>query len=89
VTDPRLEDLYDTAPLEVLLTGGRHAGHRMLVPEPLPSFLLMPDPVPPPAPWQAMDVVYGFAAAPASRTTVYCLTGSIRDDGARVYEAQR
>jgi hypothetical protein len=75
VTALRLEDFYDTTPLEVLLTGGRHAGHRMLVPEPLPSFLLMPG---------------DYTGGPVlPSTTVYCFTGSIRDDGTRVYEAQR
>lgn len=75
MTAPRLEDFYDTAPLEVLLTGGRHAGHRMLVPEPLPSFLLMPG-----------DDESGPVTPSA---TVYCFTGQVRDDGTRVYEAKR
>lgn len=93
MTARRLEDLYDVAPVEVVLVGGLRAGERMLVPDPLPFCLLMPDPVPE---WM-FPVISEYVpgdpirgpAREADRTTLYLRTGSVRDDGARVYEAQR
>lgn len=89
---PRLEDFYDVAPVEVVLVGGRRAGERMLVPEPLPFSLVLRDPEPewmPPVAW-LKPLTPGEVPEPAcmtDRTTVYQRTGSVRDDGARVYAA--
>lgn len=92
MTVPSLEDFYDVAPVEVVFVGGLRAGERMLVPEPLPLCLVMPDPRPlwmitvsRPVPGTPL----GAPALATDCTTVYLRTGSVRDDGARVYEAQR
>jgi len=91
LTAPRIEDLYDTAPVEVVLVGGLRAGERMLVPEPLPLILELLDPVPD---W-LLPVMGGYlrpGAVPqpvsmSDRATAYQRTGSVRDDGAREYVA--
>lgn len=89
MTAPRLEDLYDVAPVEVVFVGGLRAGERMLVPEPLPFCLVMPDPRPLWMITVSRPVPGTPFGVPADCKTVYLRTGSIRDDGARVYEAQR
>lgn len=90
MTARRLEDLYDVAPVEVVLVGGLRAGERMLVPEPLPLFLVMADPVPEPG-WMFSIAAYapGKLIPERDRSTAYLRTGSVLDDGTRVYEAQR
>lgn len=86
MTAPRLDDFYDAAPFEVLLVGGLHAGSRMLVRD-LPPFLVMPGEPPDP-----VLSILRPAAPPEPvmpETVVYRFTGSIRDDGTRVYKAER
>jgi hypothetical protein len=87
----RLEDFYDVPPVEVVLVGGLRAGERMLVPEPLPLILELPDPVPD---WlfPVMGGYLGPGVVPqpvsmSDRATAYQRTGSVRDDGAREYAA--
>jgi hypothetical protein len=88
---PRLEDLYDTAPVEVVLVGGLRAGERMPWPEPLPLIIELLDPVPD---WllPVMGGYLGPGTVPppvsmSDRATAYQRTGGVRDDGAREYVA--
>ena len=76
---PRIEDMYEDPPIEIELTGGYFDGRRMFVPEhretwyfPVPVSITLAGPEP--------DVT-----RPAMDTEVYRYTGSIRDDGTRVF----
>jgi len=82
------EGLYDVPPTEVQLAGGPHDGKRFLVPDGRDTWL-MPNPPPLPTPGEAMDVAFGFASPyPATEdVTVYRFTGSITDDGRRIFRA--
>jgi hypothetical protein len=76
---PRIEDLYEDPPIEIELTGGHFDGHRMFVPDNRDT-LLMPLPV---------DIV-AFGPEPdvtraSMNVEVYRFTGSVRDDGTRVF----
>jgi hypothetical protein len=75
---PRIEDLYEVPPTEIVLLGGYHDGRRMRVPGnrdtwymPVPVSIGLLDPEPdvsmPPEPER------------------YRWTGSVKDDGTRVF----
>ena len=77
---PRIEDLYDDPAIEIELTGGYFDGHRMYIPDHRDTWL-MPVPV---------DIA-PFGPEPdvtrsAITAEVYRWTGSIRDDGTRVFQ---
>jgi hypothetical protein len=82
---PRIEDFYDVPPVEVLLSGGPLDGRRMRVHgEPFALELERPRSLP-----SISDYAPGRPIGLLSdRTVVYLRTGSIRDDGARVYMAE-
>ena len=76
----RIEDLYKYPPIEIEMIGGYFDGRRMLVPDdrdtwfmPVPVTVTL-DPEPDPA-------------RPAMNVQEYRRTGSIRDDGTRVFQA--
>lgn len=76
---PRIEDLYEVPPIEIEMIGGYFDGRRMHVPEhrdmwrmPVPVQVTL-DPVP--------DVT-----RPSMDVQEYRWTGSIRDDGTRVFQ---
>ena len=75
---PRIEDLYEAAPLEIELTGGYFDGRRMRVPDHRDRWLF---PVPP-----AVSLTAELATGPSLEIEEYRWTGSIRDDGTRVFQ---
>ena len=77
---PRIEDLYEDPPIEIEMIGGYFDGHRMHVPDnrdtwlmPVPVSLALSDPEP--------DVTRA-----ETNVQQYRWTGSIRDDGTRVFQ---
>lgn len=85
--EPRIEDFYEVPPAEVILCGGKHDGKRMFVPEGRDTWL-MPDP-PPELSLALMTAAFTQVPQPLmGRCTVYRWTGSIRDDGLRVFRAE-
>lgn len=76
----RIEDLYDDPPIEIEMTGGYFDGRRMHVPDNRDTWL-MPVPV-------SIDLLGPEADAtrPAMNVEGYRWTGSIRDDGTRVFQ---
>ena len=85
MNSPRIEDFYDVPPVEVILCGGRHDGKRMFVPEDRDTWL-MPDPQPEPS-LRELLATADWDPRPR-RYTVYRWTGSILDDGVRVFRAE-
>jgi hypothetical protein len=78
----RIEDLYDVPAIEIELAGGYFDGRRMHVREDLGWWIQLP--IPPEitlASYPAPDVTNTLLD-----TAVYRWTGSIRDDGTRVYQ---
>lgn len=76
-----LEDLYEVPPAEIEMVGGYFDGRRMRVPDNRDTWLL---PVP-------ASISLGGPEPDVTRTSVnvevYRWTGSIRDDGTRVFRA--
>jgi len=71
----RIEDLYEDPPIEIEMIGGYFDGRRMRVPDHRDTWL-MPVPV---------SVTFDPAADPSFHVERYRWTGSIRDDGTRVF----
>jgi len=75
----RIEDLYDAPPVEIELIGGYFDGRRMHVPDSRDTWLF---PVPP-------EITLGGPPPDVTRApldaAVYRYTGSVRDDGTRVF----
>jgi hypothetical protein len=86
----RLEDFYDVPEPEIVLLGGPRNGERMRIPGGLAVLLpqvVLRDPPPEPEvqrPVTARELLMRPATVPV---TVYRFTGSILDDGTRVYRA--
>jgi hypothetical protein len=82
------EALYDVPATEVVLSGGPHSGKRFLVPDDRDTWL-MPTAPPLPTLGQVMDVTWGFASLPTvlDQVVTYRFTGSITDEGLRVFRA--
>lgn len=89
----RLEDFYDVPPTEVLLTGGPHDGNRIFITEGYTAWLM-----PPPEPPLSLDYIREVAARARrgeppltilDRSTLYRWTGSVLDDGTRVFQAEQ
>ena len=81
----RLDDFYDVPPPEVVLLGGYYDGKRMRVPVGRDSWLM------PPPPEDFPDVLEIMVNGPqfksiTDRVLLYRWTGSIRDDGTRVFQ---
>jgi len=74
-----LASLYEQPPVEIMLVCGLHDGKRVLIPEDRHTWL-MPDPVP--VTVASLDGPPTLAPMPY---TTYRWTGSIRDDGLRVF----
>ncbi len=77
-----LDGFYDQMPVEIMLVGGLHDGKRILIPKdrdtwlmPLPVNITLLDPKP--------DVT-----RTSTPVAVYRWTGSIRDDGIRIFQVQ-
>ncbi len=81
-----MEDFYEVPATEVALVGGPHAGKRMFVPDDRLEWL-MPDPEPEPTIQSMLTAALRGPQSALSRTTLYRWTGSIRDDGLRVFRA--
>lgn len=83
---PRLENFYDVQPPEVILLGGPWDGRRIHVPDGQTSLMLHN-----PEPQHTLQEMCATAALGPqdmmSRCTFYRWTGSIRDDGLRVFAA--
>jgi hypothetical protein len=77
---PRIEDLYEVPPLEIEMIGGYFDGRRMHVPDHRDEWLM---PVPIGVTLHPEPDVTG----PAMDIQRYRWTGSIRDDGTRVFQA--
>ena len=76
----RIEDLYDDdPPIEIEMTGGYFDGRRMHVPEHRDTWLI-------PIPVRVTLDPEPDATMPALNAVVYRWTGSIRDDGTRVFQ---
>lgn len=77
---PRIEDLYDSPPVEIELIGGYFDGRRMFVPDNRDTWLF---PVP-------VNITLGGPEPDVTRAplnaAVYRWGGSIRDDGTRVFQ---
>ncbi len=76
---PRIEDLYEVPPVEIELTGGYFDGRRMRVPDNRDTWLL---PVPPGV--GSFDPEQDVTMPPDPER--YRWTGSVRDDGTRVFQ---
>lgn len=77
----RIEELYEQPPIEIEMVGGYFDGRRMLVPDNREMWLM---PVPPSVTDLLADPV--TIAIPAMPVEKYRWTGSIRDDGTRVFQ---
>jgi hypothetical protein len=77
---PRIEDLYDVPAVEIELTGGYFDGRRMRVPDNRDEWL-MPVPVD-----IALTSLLSDMTRPSYAVEVYRWTGSVRDDGTRVFQ---
>ena len=75
----RIEDLYDVPPVEIELSGGLFDGRRMRVPDERGTWLF---PVPPDITAICPDP---DVTRPPETAAVYRRTGSVRDDGTRVF----
>ncbi len=78
---PRIEDLYEIPPVEIEMIGGYFDGRRMHVPDHRDEWLM---PVPPG--FNLLDPEPDVTR-PAMDIQRYRWTGSIRDDGTRVFQA--
>lgn len=83
MSSPRLEDFYDTPPPVAELVGGWYDGRRMTISARQGPWLVLPAPLPEPAIAEAADFLNGLPPVP--QPLAYRWTGSIRDDGTRVY----
>ena len=86
LTVEEITRLYDAPPLRLAMTGGPHCGETVLIPgdrEPPTGYVFPVTPEP------AFTTMFdGNAARPPFspiRTDLYCFTGRIQDDGARVF----
>ena len=79
---PRLEDFYVVPPPEIELLGGWYDGRRMRVPDDRWWWIM---PAPQPEPSIAMMTENPLALRPLQQPLVYRWTGSVRDDGTRVF----
>ena len=81
----RLDDFYDVPPPEVVLLGGYYDGKRMRVPGDRDSWLMPPPPEDFPPALEIMVNGPQFKSI-TDRVLLYRWTGSIRDDGTRVFQ---
>lgn len=77
----RIEDLYDDPAIEIEMTGGYFDGRRMHIPGNRGPWLQLPIP-----PEITLAAPGPNLTGPLFDTAVYRWTGSIRDDGTRVYQ---
>lgn len=77
---PRVEDLYETSPIEIEMVGGYFDGRRICVPDDRLVWLM---PIPP------SIALYGpepDVTTASVNVEAYRWTGSVRDDGVRVFQ---
>ena len=74
----RIEDLYDDPPIEIEMIGGYFDGRRMHVPDSRDTWLI-------PVPAELTVFPEPDATRASIPAEVYRWTGSIRDDGTRVF----
>jgi hypothetical protein len=76
----RIEELYEQPPIEIEMVGGYFDGRRMFVPDDRDTWLM-------PVPGGMIDLLADpvVSAMPAVPVEKYRWTGSIRDDGTRVF----
>ncbi len=77
---PRLEDLYEVPPTEIEMTGGYYDGRRIPLTDDRDTWLL---PIPAPVTFDPEPDV----TRPTMDIQRYRWTGSIKDDGTRVFKA--
>jgi aminopeptidase N len=78
---PRIEDLYEVPPVEIEMIGGYFDGRRMHVPDNRDTWLM-----PVPVSIGLLDP-WGDVTRASMEIQQYRWTGSIRDDGTRVFRA--
>lgn len=81
-----IEDFYEVPATEVVLVGGPHDGKRMFIPDDRQDWM-MPAPEPAPTIQSLLAAASRDPQPILPKITLYRWTGSIRDDGVRVFRA--